>query len=77
MCFEKLVSGMYMGEIACRIMLKLAQEGSLFGGRVPQVRCAVGETFLMLRGGWTHLQPRGYGMLVACNVPRILCSFDA
>ena len=38
MIFEKLVSGMYMGEVACRIMLKLACEGSLFGGRVPEVR---------------------------------------
>lgn len=38
MIFEKLVSGMYMGEVACRIMLKLAREGSLFGGRVPEVR---------------------------------------
>lgn len=38
MVFEKLVSGMYMGEVACRIMLKLAREGSLFGGRVPEVR---------------------------------------
>jgi Hexokinase len=37
MIFEKLVSGMYMGEVACRIMLKLACEGSLFGGRVPEV----------------------------------------
>lgn len=36
MIFEKLVSGMYMGEVACRIMLKLACEGSLFGGRVPE-----------------------------------------
>lgn len=36
MVFEKLVSGMYMGEVACRIMLKLAREGSLFGGRVPE-----------------------------------------
>ena len=34
--FEKLVSGMYVGEIACRIMLRLAKEGSLFGGRVPE-----------------------------------------
>lgn len=40
MTFEKLVSGMYMGEVACRIMLKLAREGSLFGGRVPEVRLA-------------------------------------
>jgi hexokinase len=36
MIFEKLISGMYLGELACRIMLKLAREGSLFGGRVPE-----------------------------------------
>lgn len=36
MTFEKLVSGMNLGEVACRIMLKMAVEGGLFGGRVPE-----------------------------------------
>ncbi len=46
MIFEKLISGMYLGELACRIMLKLAREGSLFGGRVPEVGTIVILQFL-------------------------------
>jgi len=34
--YEKLISGMYMGEIVRRILLKMAQEASLFGDDVPQ-----------------------------------------
>ncbi|BHF64327.1 hypothetical protein SprV_0200733000 [Sparganum proliferum] len=33
--FEKLISGMYLGEIARLILLKLAEEGHLFDGIVP------------------------------------------
>ncbi|KAG2600364.1 hypothetical protein PVAP13_5KG466414 [Panicum virgatum] len=34
--YEKLISGMYMGEIVRRVLLKMAQEASLFGNDVPQ-----------------------------------------
>ncbi|CAO2178443.1 unnamed protein product [Urochloa humidicola] len=33
--YEKLISGMYMGEIVRRILLKIAQEASLFDDNVP------------------------------------------
>ncbi|PKU80034.1 Hexokinase-1 [Dendrobium catenatum] len=33
--FEKLISGMYLGEILRRVLLKLAKEASLFGDIVP------------------------------------------
>ncbi|KAF3439127.1 hypothetical protein FNV43_RR17402 [Rhamnella rubrinervis] len=33
--FEKLISGMYLGEIVRRVLLKMAQETALFGKRVP------------------------------------------
>ncbi|KAK4395193.1 Hexokinase-1 [Sesamum angolense] len=33
--FEKLTSGMYLGEILRRVLLKMAQEASLFGDTVP------------------------------------------
>ncbi|MED6222312.1 hypothetical protein PIB30_063133 [Stylosanthes scabra] len=33
--FEKLISGMYLGEIARLVLLKLAQETGLFGSKVP------------------------------------------
>ncbi|GLU20195.1 hypothetical protein SLE2022_364060 [Rubroshorea leprosula] len=33
--FERLVSGMYLGEIARRVLLKMAQETALFGDSVP------------------------------------------
>eukprot|EP00252_Welwitschia_mirabilis_P015230 TRINITY_DN3349_c0_g1_i1.p1 TRINITY_DN3349_c0_g1~~TRINITY_DN3349_c0_g1_i1.p1 ORF type:complete len:549 (-),score=109.66 TRINITY_DN3349_c0_g1_i1:303-1949(-) len=33
--FEKLVSGMYLGEIARRVLLKMAEETALFGDTVP------------------------------------------
>lgn len=33
--FEKLVSGMYMGEVARRVFVQLVEQGSLFGGRMP------------------------------------------
>lgn len=32
--FEKLVSGMYLGEIVRRVLLKMAQEAELFGESV-------------------------------------------
>ncbi|KAJ4787510.1 Hexokinase [Rhynchospora pubera] len=34
--YEKLISGMYLGEIVRRILLRMAQESSLFGEVVPQ-----------------------------------------
>uniref|UniRef100_A0A0A9BRM3 Phosphotransferase n=1 Tax=Arundo donax TaxID=35708 RepID=A0A0A9BRM3_ARUDO len=33
--YEKLISGMYMGEIVRRVLLKMAQEDSLFADNVP------------------------------------------
>ncbi|XP_058769537.1 probable hexokinase-like 2 protein [Vicia villosa] len=33
--FEKLISGMYLGEIARRVLLEIAQEAALFGSKVP------------------------------------------
>ncbi|XP_009605675.1 probable hexokinase-like 2 protein [Nicotiana tomentosiformis] len=33
--FEKLISGTYLGETVRRVLLKMAQESSLFGDRVP------------------------------------------
>ncbi|KAK3030427.1 hypothetical protein RJ639_039184 [Escallonia herrerae] len=33
--FEKLVSGMYLGEIVRRVLLKMSQEAALFGDTVP------------------------------------------
>lgn len=33
--YEKLTSGMYMGEIVRRILLRMAQEAALFGGNIP------------------------------------------
>lgn len=33
--FEKMTAGLYMGEIARRIILRLAEEGGLFGRRIP------------------------------------------
>ncbi|XP_044479267.1 probable hexokinase-like 2 protein [Mangifera indica] len=33
--FEKLISGMYLGEIVRRVLLKIAQETALFGDTVP------------------------------------------
>ncbi len=33
--FEKLISGMYLGEIVRHILLKLAREGVIFEGNVP------------------------------------------
>ncbi|XP_065848028.1 hexokinase-2, chloroplastic [Euphorbia lathyris] len=34
--YEKTISGMYLGEIARRALLKMAEEGALFGSSVPQ-----------------------------------------
>lgn len=34
--FEKTISGMYIGEIARRVLLKMAEEGALFGKSVPE-----------------------------------------
>ncbi|KAK9270748.1 hypothetical protein L1049_026331 [Liquidambar formosana] len=34
--FEKTISGMYLGEIARRVLLKLAEAGALFGEAVPE-----------------------------------------
>lgn len=33
--FEKTISGMYLGEIVRRVLLKMAQEGDLFGKSIP------------------------------------------
>lgn len=33
--YEKLISGMYMGEIVRRVLLKMAQEAYLFADNVP------------------------------------------
>lgn len=33
--FEKLISGMYLGEIVRRLLLKLAEDASLFGDEIP------------------------------------------
>ncbi|XP_051119743.1 hexokinase-1-like [Andrographis paniculata] len=33
--FEKLISGMYLGEILRRILLKMAEEASFFGDKIP------------------------------------------
>lgn len=33
--YEKLTSGMYMGEIVRRILLQMAQEAALFGDNIP------------------------------------------
>ncbi|CAM6098379.1 unnamed protein product [Calypogeia fissa] len=33
--FEKLVSGMYMGDVVRRVMLRMAQEADLFGSPIP------------------------------------------
>lgn len=33
--YEKLISGMYMGEIVRRVLLKMAQEASIFADNVP------------------------------------------
>jgi hexokinase len=33
--YEKLISGMYMGEIVRRVLLKMAQDASLFSDNVP------------------------------------------
>ena len=36
MLVEKLMSGLYMGECARRVLLTFAQEEQLFGGYVPE-----------------------------------------
>lgn len=33
--FEKLTSGMYLAEILCRVLLRLAEEAAFFGNEVP------------------------------------------
>lgn len=33
--FEKLISGMYLGEIVRRVLVKMAEESALFGESVP------------------------------------------
>lgn len=33
--FEKLISGMYLGELVRRVLLRLAEEAALFGDIVP------------------------------------------
>ena len=33
--FEKLISGMYLGEIVRRVLLRMAEESALFGDVVP------------------------------------------
>jgi hexokinase len=34
--FEKTISGMYLGEIVRRVLLKMAEAGALFGESVPE-----------------------------------------
>jgi len=34
--FEKTISGLYLGEIVRRVLLKMTEEGGLFGKFVPQ-----------------------------------------
>jgi hexokinase len=34
--FEKIISGMYLGEIVRRVLLKMAEEAAFFGDIVPQ-----------------------------------------
>ncbi|KAF5740854.1 hexokinase [Tripterygium wilfordii] len=34
--FEKTISGMYLGEIVRRVLMKLAEEGAIFGKSIPQ-----------------------------------------
>ena len=33
--FEKIISGMYLGEIVRRVLLRMAEEAALFGDIVP------------------------------------------
>ena len=33
--FEKMISGMYLGEIVRHVLVRLAEEASLFGASVP------------------------------------------
>lgn len=33
--FEKTISGMYLGEIVRRVLLKMAEDSDLFGASVP------------------------------------------
>jgi hexokinase len=33
--YEKMISGMYLGEVVRRVLLRIAQEASLFGEVVP------------------------------------------
>ncbi|XP_029106908.1 hexokinase HKDC1 isoform X5 [Scleropages formosus] len=41
--FEKMISGMYMGELVRIILLKMARSGLLFGGRVSDALCTKGK----------------------------------
>uniref|UniRef100_A0A3B3SZ09 Hexokinase-2 n=1 Tax=Paramormyrops kingsleyae TaxID=1676925 RepID=A0A3B3SZ09_9TELE len=41
--FEKMVSGMYLGELVRIVMLKMARRGLLFGGRVSDALCTKGK----------------------------------
>lgn len=34
--FEKTISGMYLGEIVRRVLLEMAETGSLFGESIPK-----------------------------------------
>lgn len=34
--FEKTISGMYLGEIVRRVLLKMAEDGALFGSSIPE-----------------------------------------
>lgn len=33
--FEKMIGGMYLGEIVRRVLLRMAKEANIFGGAVP------------------------------------------
>ncbi|XP_066447431.1 hexokinase-3 [Eleutherodactylus coqui] len=34
--YEKMISGMYLGEIVCKVLIKLTQEKVLFGGKISE-----------------------------------------
>lgn len=38
--FEKMISGMYLGDIVRRVILRMAEESDLFGDVMPSLRMA-------------------------------------
>lgn len=43
--YEKMIGGMYLGEIVRRVLFRMAREASLFGGAVPH---KLGEPFVLM-----------------------------